>query len=206
MRGAGYYYNDLDQEFSQKYGYSFWSPIFSFPDAWHPDPDNSDDSAINSLNFNGPFYSIPDFSINLGPMLMNIDSWLSEAEEEISVRDLFSSYPGIEENKGIFSDFTQSSTRLKDENRADPKGSEPSVWPNPFDRELKIGFILRNKSTVKLEIFDMQGRKTVYNENKLLPAGQHCLSWKPQNQKTGAYLCRLTSDEFNLHKLVFRVK
>lgn len=98
-----YYYNDLDSIFTNEYQYAFWSPIFGFPDAFHLDPDGSNDTLIN-LGFNGPWLSVPRFAIDMGPMLINTDSYLAEKGYYAapSVRDLFSSYPPVEAQLPLF--------------------------------------------------------------------------------------------------------
>lgn len=98
-----YYYNELDSEFINTYGYNFWSPIFGFPDAFHLSPEFTWDVAVNSLDFNGPWISVPRFGIDVGPMLMNIDSYLAESNQEASIRDYFSNYLPLSE---AFSDFS----------------------------------------------------------------------------------------------------
>ncbi len=101
IAGLDYYYNELDSVFMADYAYNFWSPIFGFPDAFHLAPDESKDPDVNDLGFNGPWLSVPRFSIDIGPMLMNIDSYLSEKEGSLSIRSLFTSEetisPHIEE-------------------------------------------------------------------------------------------------------------
>jgi len=97
-----YYYNELDVLFNNEYGYHFWSPVFGFPDAFHLDPDNCNDTSVNNLGFRGPWLSVPRFGIDIGPMLINIDSYLSELAGDTSIRDLFSQYPPIAENLSEF--------------------------------------------------------------------------------------------------------
>ena len=93
-----YYYEDLDEQFWENYGYRFWSPIFGMPDAFHLNPDHATDSLVNVLGFRGPWLSVPRFGIDVGPMLMNMDSYLSESAGEPSLRDYFSSHPLIAPN------------------------------------------------------------------------------------------------------------
>jgi len=97
-----YYYNELDSIFMNDYGYAFWSPIFGFPDAFHLAPDQCNDPLVNSLGFNGPWISVPRFGIDIGPMLMNIDSYLSEKEGTQSIRALFTNEERISQEIDIF--------------------------------------------------------------------------------------------------------
>lgn len=90
-----YFYEELDSSFHQQYDSRFFSPIFGMPDAFNLDPDASTDTLINGLNFNGPWLSVPRFGIDIGPMLMNIDSYLEELNGRQSIRNLFNSHPYI---------------------------------------------------------------------------------------------------------------
>jgi hypothetical protein len=105
-----YFYNDLDQLFWNEYASRFWSPIFGMPDAFHLDPDAASDSPVNGLGFRGPWLSVPRFGIDVGPMLMNLDSYLSEAAGEPSVRDYFSGCPHIAANLAQFAEIPPTGT------------------------------------------------------------------------------------------------
>lgn len=105
IAALSYYYNELDEAFWDNCAYGFWSPVFGFPDAFHLDPDNAYDNGINKFGFNGPWLSVPRFSIDVGPMLMNIDSYLSEQANELSIRDLFSSFDPIAEQLPVFQEI-----------------------------------------------------------------------------------------------------
>lgn len=105
-----YYGNELDQQFRDTYQYNFWSPIFGFPDAFHLDPDNSADPQINTLQFKGPWLSVPRFGIDIGPMLMNIDSYVSELGGRPSIREYFSGHPEIATNLSQFENIPVTDT------------------------------------------------------------------------------------------------
>ncbi|MCB0707595.1 MAG: T9SS type A sorting domain-containing protein [Saprospiraceae bacterium] len=97
-----YFYNDLDESFWDEYAYGFWSPIFGMPDAFHLATDSTWDTLVNNLGFRGPWLSTPRFGIDVGPMIMNIDSYLAEAVGNPSVRDYFSSNSLIAGNLSQF--------------------------------------------------------------------------------------------------------
>jgi len=124
-----YYYNELDSLFINDYGYAFWSPIFGFPDAFHLKPDESKDSLIH-LNFNGPFISVPRFGISIGPMLICTDAFISELENTVSVRDLFSNSPEIKDNLIEFENLLcHSPVFINDEENT--KETNLYLYPNP---------------------------------------------------------------------------
>lgn len=98
-----YYYEELDTSMYSNYGYNFWSPIFGFPDAFHLYPEKANDPLLYGLDFRGPWLSVPRFGIDVGPMLLNIDSYLSEnVTNTLSIRDLFSKHPYITPNMAQF--------------------------------------------------------------------------------------------------------
>ncbi len=100
-----YYYEELDDEFIETYNYPFFNPILSFPDAFHLNPAASPAQRVNELDFNGPWISTPRFGIDVGPMLMNIDSYLTEELGYYtgnSLREVFSSHPLISPNLPVF--------------------------------------------------------------------------------------------------------
>ncbi len=75
------------------------------------------------------------------------------------------------------------------------------VYPNPFNPATNIRFELRQAGHVRLEVFDLAGRKirTLVNEN--LPAAVHERVWDGRNDmgrpaSSGAYYCRIETDRF----------
>ncbi|MEO5617283.1 MAG: FlgD immunoglobulin-like domain containing protein [Candidatus Eisenbacteria bacterium] len=74
-------------------------------------------------------------------------------------------------------------------------------WPNPFSGATSIRFDLPRASTVKVEVFDVQGRKVTVLAGQALPAGRHSVQWSGRNERgeraaAGVYLCRLTAGSF----------
>ncbi len=74
-------------------------------------------------------------------------------------------------------------------------------FPNPFNPSTNIVFSLPSRSEVKLEIFNILGRKikTVVNED--LSAGRHQIKWDGKDEKgndvsSGIYFYRLKTDEY----------
>jgi len=70
--------------------------------------------------------------------------------------------------------------------------------PNPFINETQIAFNLRETAKVKVEIFDIQGRKIADLINKELAAGEHNISWNAKNNRgdilsPAYYLCKITT-------------
>ncbi|GAB4343647.1 MAG: hypothetical protein Kow0037_31930 [Calditrichia bacterium] len=75
-------------------------------------------------------------------------------------------------------------------------------YPNPFNPETRITFELPQASPVRLEIYDMSGRKIKTLVNKAYPAGRYEVIWNGRDGQnrpaaSGIYLLRLRAGAFN---------
>jgi len=66
-------------------------------------------------------------------------------------------------------------------------------YPNPFNPVTTIEYALPERSTVKLEVFNLLGAKvgTLVNEN--IAAGYHKIRWQPHNLASGIYFYRMNA-------------
>jgi len=72
--------------------------------------------------------------------------------------------------------------------------SELTVFPNPSDTAAEIAFRLTKKSTVKIELFNLQGKKVQdVNAGELL-AGAHKVDVKTIKLSAGMYLVKVSSE------------
>jgi len=70
--------------------------------------------------------------------------------------------------------------------------------PNPFVNETQIAFSLRETSKVKVEIFDIQGRRIANLLDKQINAGNHNINWNATNDRgyklsSAYYICKITA-------------
>ena len=70
-----------------------------------------------------------------------------------------------------------------------------SAWPNPFDDRVTLTWDLPAPTTLKAEVFDLQGRRVALLQDGALPAGRHTLTWVSGSAGAGAYFIRLTTPE-----------
>lgn len=74
--------------------------------------------------------------------------------------------------------------------------------PNPFNPNTTIAFDLANAGTVRLEIFDVSGRRVrTLIAGESYPAGRHDVVWDGRNSRgesaaSGVYLYRLSTENF----------
>jgi hypothetical protein len=83
--------------------------------------------------------------------------------------------------------------------------------PNPFNPKTLIAFSLPEASDVRLEIYDVAGRKVTTLVDRHLTAGPHSYEWDGRNQNgervaSGVYFYRLSTAERDLSKKMVLLK
>lgn len=78
------------------------------------------------------------------------------------------------------------------------------VSPNPYSDELKISYNLKNRSSVKIEILDLNGKLISTLTDESQNEGEHSIDWKSnQGSKPGIYFIRLQNDnQFYSRKII----
>lgn len=79
-------------------------------------------------------------------------------------------------------------------------------YPNPFNPETKIEFGLPQSSFVKLNIYDVSGRKLEELVNQKLNAGTFEVTWNGSNYSSGVYFYKLVTEGFTETKKMILVK
>ncbi len=79
-------------------------------------------------------------------------------------------------------------------------------YPNPFNARTSISFTLSEKSKVKLDIYDILGRKLQTLHNGIQNAGEHTLNWNAENLSSGIYFYKLTTGEFEQTRKMILLK
>jgi len=68
-------------------------------------------------------------------------------------------------------------------------------YPNPFNASTSLEFSITRSTDVRLEVFDILGRKVISLYEGILEPGTHQINWKADNFPSGTYFYRLNSDE-----------
>ncbi|MBW6513207.1 MAG: T9SS type A sorting domain-containing protein [Candidatus Syntrophosphaera sp.] len=79
-------------------------------------------------------------------------------------------------------------------------------FPNPFNPSTSISFDLSRPGRVRLEIFDLRGRKVATLADEFKQAGHHALEWDARNQASGIYFCRLSSGSESISRKMLLLK
>jgi len=94
--------------------------------------------------------------------------------------------------------------RVGDEIPVDFTLSEP--YPNPFNGVTAIEYSLPRASTIKLAVYDMNGREVAVLAEGRVEAGAFRASWEAGNVNSGVYMIRLTHDGGSSSRKVILVK
>jgi hypothetical protein len=66
--------------------------------------------------------------------------------------------------------------------------------PNPFVEQVQISYELESTATVRLDIYDLQGRKVHAVAAEKQGAGSHAFTWNDKDAESGMYVWRLQAD------------
>jgi 1,4-alpha-glucan branching enzyme len=84
-------------------------------------------------------------------------------------------------------------------------------YPNPFNPQTTFTFEIPNDSVVRVDIFDIQGRKLKTLTNKFQLAGEHTVSWNGMDQNglpvsSGVYFYQIKAGNFTQSKKMTLLK
>lgn len=64
-------------------------------------------------------------------------------------------------------------------------------YPNPFNSRTNIVFYIPSKCEVKIEVFDLMGRRIDELYDGMISEGSHRITWSADDNSSGIYFCRL---------------
>jgi photosystem II stability/assembly factor-like uncharacterized protein len=79
-------------------------------------------------------------------------------------------------------------------------------YPNPFNPSTRIDYSLPVEGKVKLEVFDIMGRRITTLVNKNQSAGVHSVTFNGSNLASGVYFYRLIADRIVVTKKLMLIK
>lgn len=79
-------------------------------------------------------------------------------------------------------------------------------YPNPFNPITNIRFQLQNDSNIRLEVYDILGRKIALLINESMKAGEHHVQFDATSLASGLYVYRLTAADFQKTRKMIVIK
>lgn len=107
--------------------------------------------------------------------------------------------------EGIFK-IEEIATSLSDPGSMPQSFALGQNYPNPFNPSTVISFQLPVSSFVRLEVFDMLGRKVAILVNEQLSAGYHEVNFNASHLASGIYLYRITTNKRSSTKSMTLIK
>lgn len=88
------------------------------------------------------------------------------------------------------------------------EAAEPGfgIRPNPFNAATVIAFAISSEQHVRMDIYDVLGRRVVTLVDDFLPAGQHEAIWNAAGRASGMYFARLITAEATVTKPMVLMK
>ncbi len=88
----------------------------------------------------------------------------------------------------------------------DPTAVELTANPNPFNTATQFNYYLPQAGTVRLEVFNVIGRRVAVLLNDWQDAGKHTVTWSADDLASGMYLVRLNANQENVVQKVVLLK
>lgn len=70
-------------------------------------------------------------------------------------------------------------------------------YPNPFNPTTRIAYSIPKEGIVTLKVFDVLGREVALLVNKTQQAGNYEVIYDGSMQASGAYICKMSSDDYS---------
>lgn len=97
-------------------------------------------------------------------------------------------------------------TPVQDPTEIPLKNTLHSNYPNPFNSGTTISFETARRGRVKIDVFDLLGRKVAALLDKYMPAGRHSIKWDASGRASGIYFIRMTAGDFTKVKKAVMIK
>ncbi|MGC9472406.1 MAG: choice-of-anchor U domain-containing protein [Bacteroidales bacterium] len=78
--------------------------------------------------------------------------------------------------------------------------------PNPFSNETEIAFSTAVHTPVRVEIFDLTGRRVGILLNETVPEGRHVVTWNASGIPDGIYILKLSAGPWSVSRKMIRCR
>lgn len=80
------------------------------------------------------------------------------------------------------------------------------AYPNPFNSTTRVRYELPEMSSVRINVYDLNGRLVTTLVNQTVKAGYHSVLWKSNETASGIYMVRMDAKDFSRTRKVTLVK
>ena len=95
-------------------------------------------------------------------------------------------------------------TSIKTNNSIPSKTSLLQNYPNPFNPSTTLYYEIKERSKIKIEVFNISGQNIDILVNSVQPAGNYMIDFNPNSLSSGVYFARLSAKEFsNTIKMIY---
>ncbi len=202
------------EDYRRKYLYDFYSSLIKLKqsqDIFHTaDFTMNVASAVKSISLSSPemnmvVYGNFDFRTNQGvPGFQHLGTWYEYfTGDTIVVTDLNADMPLEHGEYKLYTDVPLPKPQIGTGTPESPAMNSSSfeVYPNPSDHFF-LNFNLNQSARVRIEVFDISGRKVRVLADSYMLKGNHNLSWNTaetgSQNLNGIYLIKLTNDQSSL--------
>ena len=115
----------------------------------------------------------------------------------------------VEINTDIASKPLPGSSDNKKEDTAQPASKELlslSIYPNPFNAEAKLSYVLEKDARINIKIYNFRGQQIATLENGFKPAGTHTLLFCGGSLPGGVYFLRMQIKNQQIAKKILLLK
>ena len=93
-------------------------------------------------------------------------------------------------NSGVAVDWSGKSVELVEGNLFSDTFQLIGAYPNPFNPETSISYILKNNGNVKIDVFDISGQEVLSLYNGIQNVGMHSIQFNGANLSSGIYFIK----------------
>ena len=79
-------------------------------------------------------------------------------------------------------------------------------YPNPFNPSTRVSFTLADESQLRIEVFDLKGRRVDTIFEGVKQAGAHSINYQPKNLASGAYVILMRAGSFRATQRMMLLK
>ena len=160
------------------------------PDAWERanrlNPDDASDAAKEFFDARG-YTAIEVYMNSL------VEDIMKEGTADAESSDIDEFYPEYVKPEYTLDDYDKSVPLTAGITAPAVQRLDARIAPNPVKGDAVLTYSTDKASTVVIEVFSITGRQ-IYAERSYLPAGEHSCTLPLAQAITGAYLCRITTD------------